>query len=73
MKDIPLFPPKEDPLEIFNVSVSHSQIEAMDIIEKINSENNRKLVKIKVKKIKPQKITLKSCEKDINFKLYEDV
>ena len=44
----------------------------MDIIDKINSENNRKLVKIKVKKIKHQKITLKSCEKEINFKLYDD-
>ena len=44
----------------------------MDIIDKINSENNRKLVKIKVKKIKPQKITLKDCDKEINFKLYDD-
>jgi hypothetical protein len=44
----------------------------MDIIDKINSENNRKLIKIKLKKIKPQKITLKDCDKEINFKLYDD-
>ena len=55
-----LFTQKEDPLDIFKVSVCHSQVEAMDIIDKINTENNRKLVKLKAKKIKPQKITLKS-------------
>lgn len=44
----------------------------MEIIDKINFENSKKLVKIKVKKIKPQKLTLKAKEKDINFMLYSD-
>jgi hypothetical protein len=47
-------------------------MEAMEIIDKINTENNRKLVKLKAKKIKPQKITLKSLQKEVNFKLYDD-
>jgi hypothetical protein len=45
----------------------------MEIINKINKENNKKPFKLQQSRsLKPQKLTLKSCQKELCFKVYED-